>query len=93
MLKKLVVTICRGHMTNAIFDRRGAYSCAVDAFIEVSTELFLPHLSNLSVRNEFMALLFGARSAGLCAVYAVERKQINAARNSRTHVVIHHRPL
>ena len=35
----------------------GTYSCAVDAFIEVSTELFLPHLSNLSVRNEFTALL------------------------------------
>ena len=49
-------------MMNAIFDRRGTYSCAVDAFIEVSTaELFLPHLSNLSVRNKFTALLFGAR--------------------------------
>ena len=49
-------------MMNAIFDRCGTYSCAVDAFIEVSTELLLPHLLNLSVRNEFMALLFGACS-------------------------------
>ena len=62
MSRKPVVTIRRGHMMNAIFDRCGTYSCAVDAFIEVSTELFLPHLSNLSVRNEFTALLFGACS-------------------------------
>ena len=56
-------------MINAIFDRRGTYSCAVDAFIEVSTELFLAHLSNLSVRDEFTALLFGA-----CSGYVQSRE-------------------
>ena len=54
---------------NAIFDWCGTYSFAVDAFIEVSTELFLPHLSNLSVRNDFMALLFGA-----CSGYVQSRE-------------------
>ena len=69
MSRKSVVTIRRGHMMNVIFERRGTYSCAVDALFEVSTEFFLPHLLSLGVRNEFTALLFVA-----CSGYAVERK-------------------
>ena len=69
-------------MMNAIFDRRGTYSCAVDAFIEVSTaELFLPHLSNLSVRNKFTALLFGA-----CSVYVQSRENRSLLREIREPV-------
>lgn len=60
--RKSLVTVRRGHMMNALFVRPGTYSCAVDAFMEVSTQLFLPYLSNLSVRNQFTALLFNACS-------------------------------
>jgi len=40
----------------------GIYSCAVDAFIEISTHLFLPYLSILLTRNEFTDLLFNVCS-------------------------------
>lgn len=52
---------------NSIFVYPGTYSCAVDAFLEVSTHLFLPYLSNLSVRNEFTTLLFNACSGYICS--------------------------
>ena len=37
---------------NSVFVNPGIYSCAVDAFLEISTHLFLPHVSNLRIRNE-----------------------------------------
>jgi len=37
-------------------------ACAVDAFMEISTHLFLPYLSNLRTRNEFTDLLFNVCS-------------------------------
>ena len=49
---------------NSVFVNPGIYSCAVDAFLEISTCLeisthFLPYyLSNIQVRNEFTDLLF-----------------------------------
>ena len=47
---------------NSVFVNPGIYSCAVDAFLEISTRLFLPHVSNLSIKNEFTDLLFNVRS-------------------------------
>ena len=47
---------------NSVFVNPGIYSCAVDAFLEVSTHLFLPYLSNLPARNEFTDILFNASS-------------------------------
>ena len=38
------------------------FSCALDSFLEIASCLFLPHLSNLTVRNEFTELLFNTRS-------------------------------
>ena len=82
MSRKSVVTVHKGNMMNAIFDRRGTYLCAIDDFIEVSTELFLPHLSNLSaVRNEFTALLFGA-----CSGYVQSRENRSLLREIREPV-------
>ena len=59
---KSVVTIQKGHFTNSVFVNPGIYSCAVDAFLEISTHLFLPYLSNLRIRNEFTDLLFNVCS-------------------------------
>ena len=83
MSRKSEVTIRACHMIsmNAIFDRRGTHSCAVDAFIEVSTELFLPHLSNLSIRNELTALLFSA-----CSGYVQSRESRSLQREIREPV-------
>ena len=47
---------------NSVFVNPGIYSCAVDAFLEISTHLFLPYLSNLLIRNDFADLLFNACS-------------------------------
>ena len=42
---------------NSVFVNPGIYSsCAVDAFLEISTHLFLPYLSNLRIGNEFTDL-------------------------------------
>ena len=43
---------------NSILSVPNMYSCAVDTFLEVSSHLFLPYLSTLTVRNEFTELLF-----------------------------------
>ena len=48
----------RGHFMNSILSVPNMYSCAVDTFLEVSSHLFLPYLSTLTVRNEFTELLF-----------------------------------
>ena len=41
---------------NSVFVNPGIY--CVDAFLEISTHLFLPYVSNFLIRNEFTALLF-----------------------------------
>ena len=51
---------------NSVFVNPGIYLCAVDAFLEVSTHLFLPYLSNLPARNEFTDLLLSACSDYIC---------------------------
>ena len=54
----------RGHFMNSILSVPNMYSCAVDTFLEVSSHLFLPYLSTLTVRNEFTELLLNT-----CARY------------------------
>ena len=48
---------------NSVFVNPGNnYPGAVDAFLEISTHLFLPYVSNLRIRNEFTDLLFSVCS-------------------------------
>ena len=47
---------------NSVFVNSGIYSCAVDAFLEISTHLFLPYLPNLRIGNDFTDLLFNVCS-------------------------------
>ena len=54
--------IAVSHFTNSALSKPGSYSCAVDCFLEISTHLFLPFLSKLTVRSEFPELLFSALS-------------------------------
>ena len=56
------VTNQRGHFMNSVFVNSGIYLCAVDAFLEISTDLFLSYISNLCIRNEFTDLLFNVCS-------------------------------
>ena len=46
-INKSVVTIRKGHFMNSVFVNSGIYSCAVHAFLGISTHLFLPYLLNL----------------------------------------------
>ena len=46
------------HFMNSLFEKPGVYSCAVDCFLEISRYLFLPSLGKLSIRSEFLQLLF-----------------------------------
>ena len=46
----------------SVFVNPGIYSCAVDAFLEISMHLILPYLSNLHIWNEFTDLLFNVCS-------------------------------
>ena len=47
---------------NSFFVYPGTYSCAVDAFLEISPHLFLTYVSNLRIRNELTDLLFNVCS-------------------------------
>ena len=49
-------------ISNSVFVNPGIYSCAVDAFLQISTHLFLPFVANLRIRNEFSDLLFNVCS-------------------------------
>ena len=46
---------------NYVFVKPGIH-CAGDAFLEISTHLFLPYVSNLHIRNDFTDLLFNVCS-------------------------------
>ena len=72
---KSMVTIRRGHFMNSVFVNPGIYSCAVDAFLEISAHLFLPYLSNLRIRNEFTDLLFN-----VCSHYTSSREDSSLLR-------------
>ena len=69
-INKSVVTIQKGRFyMNSVFVNPGIYSCAVDAFLGISTHLFLPYLSNLRIRNELTDLLFN-----VCSHYMSSRE-------------------
>ena len=74
-INKSVITIRRGHFMNSVFVNPGIYSCAVDAFLEISTYLFLPYLSNLRIRNDFTDLLFN-----VCSHYMSSREDSSLLR-------------
>ena len=52
----------KGHFMNSVLASPQIYSCAVDSFLEVSSHVLLPYLSNVPLRNEFTELLFKACS-------------------------------
>ena len=52
----------KSHFMNSALSIRRTFSCALDSFLEIASCLFLPHLSNLTVRNEFTELLFNTCS-------------------------------
>ena len=56
MLKK------KGHFINSVLSVPLTFSCALDSFLEIASCLFFPHLSSLTVRNEFTDLLFNTCS-------------------------------
>ena len=47
----------KSHCMNSALNILQTFSCALDSFLEIASCLFLPHLSNLTVRNEFTELL------------------------------------
>ena len=77
-----VVTTQRGHLMNSVFVKPGIYSCAVDAFLEISTHLILPYLSDLRIRNEFTDLLF----YNVCSHYQIAGAAIANTISSREEV-------
>ena len=66
---------------NSVFVNPGIYSRAVDAFLEISTHLFLPYLSSLRIRNDFTDLLFN-----VCSHYMFLRKDSSLLREIREPV-------
>ena len=59
----------------------GIYSCADDAFLEISTHLFLSYLSSLRIRNDFTDLLFN-----VCSHYMSSREDGSLLREIRKPV-------
>ena len=62
-------------MNSVFVNFPGIYSCAVNAFPEISTHLFLPYLSNLRIRNDFTDLLFN-----VCSHYMSSREDSSLLR-------------
>ena len=63
---------------NSVFVNPGIYSRAVDAFLEISTHLFLPYLSSLRIGNDFTDLLFN-----VCSHYMSLREDSSLLREIR----------
>ena len=68
-------------MNSVFVNFPGIYSCAVNAFLEISTHLFLPYLSNLRIRNDFTDLLFS-----VCSHYMSSREDSSLLRELREPV-------
>ena len=66
---------------NSGFVNPGIYSCAVDAFLEISSHLFLPYLLSLRIRNYFTDLLFS-----VCSHYMSSRENNSLLREIREPV-------
>ena len=57
---------------NSVFVNPGIYSSAVDAFLEISTHLFLPYVSNVRIRNRLaFQSLFTLSKAGAAMVNTI----------------------
>ena len=52
----------KSHFMNSALSIPRTFSCALDTFLGKTSCLFLPHLSNLAVRNEFTELPFSTCS-------------------------------
>ena len=48
----------KSHFMNSALSIPQTFSFVLDSFLEIALCLFLPHLSTLTVRNEFTELLF-----------------------------------
>ena len=70
---------------NSVFVNPGIYSCAVDAFLEIRTYLFLPYLSSLRTRIDFTDLLFNVCS------YMSSKEDSSLLREIREPVWSYHR--
>ena len=57
------------HFMNSALSIPRTFSCAWDSFLVMASCLFLPHLSNLTMRNEFTELLFNT-----CSRYTESRE-------------------
>ena len=66
---------------NSVFVNPTIYSCAVDAFLQISTNLFLPYLSSLRIRNDFTDLL-----VNVCSHYMSSREDSSLLREFRQPV-------
>ena len=47
----------KSHFMNSALSIPRTFSCTLNSFLEIASCLFLPHFSNLTVRNEFTELL------------------------------------
>ena len=77
MLKK------KGHFINSVLSVPRTFSCALDSFLEIASCLFFPHLSSLTVRNEFTDLLFNTCGETIELNFVeLEKPQAPAARGT-----------
>ena len=74
---------------NSVFVNLGIYSCAVNAFLEIPTHLFLPSLSSLRIRTRNLQTAFQC----LFSLHVLERRQFIIEGKSRACLVIHQRRL
>ena len=83
-INKSVITIRKGHFMNSVFVNPGIYSCAVDAFLEISN-LFLPiyqiYESEMSLQTCFSMFVH---------TICLREKTVHFEQNSRACLVVHH---
>ena len=51
----------KSHFMNSALSIPRTFCCALNSFLEIASCLLSPHLSTLTVRNEFAELLFNTR--------------------------------
>ena len=76
---------------NSVFVNPGICSCAVNAFLEICTHLFLPYFYQLYVLGMILQTCFNFQC--LFTLYVFERRQFIIEGSSRACLVIHHRQL
>ena len=60
--ESLIMLKRKSHFMNSALSIPRTFSFALDSFLEIASCLFLPHLSNLTVTNEFTEPLFNTCS-------------------------------